>query len=69
MNTKFFGEANKNKFIKELKKVLGGDTESTKNKVTEITEDSTDEQYPSAKAVYTIIDEKLSNIEQLLASI
>lgn len=69
MNTKFFGESNKNKFIKELKKVFGNNVETTKNKVTKITENSTDEQYPSAKAVYTTIDEKLSGIETLLASI
>lgn len=69
METKFFGITNRNKFLNELKKVFGNNVETTKNKVTEITENSTDEQYPSAKAVYTTIDEKLFGIETLLASI
>jgi hypothetical protein len=33
------------------------------NKVTEITEKSTDEQYPSAKAVYDILNEQKSGME------
>ena len=35
--------------------------ESTANKVTEITEDSTDEQYPSAKAVYDALNNSGGN--------
>ena len=37
--------------------------ESEKNKTTEITEESTDEQYPSAKAVKQAIDEALEKFE------
>ncbi len=40
-------------FFGEMQKLLV-DTEQTSNKVTEITEESTHEQYPSAKAVYDL---------------
>lgn len=37
--------------------------ESTSNKVTSISSSSTNTQYPSAKAVYDMIDSKVGNIE------
>ena len=53
-------------------KLIGGDLskcESTENKVTSITESSSDSQYPSAKAVYTYVNTVLGDIETILASI
>ena len=43
--------------------------EETSNKVTEITENSTDVQYPSAKSVKTYVDSIVGNIETALANI
>ena len=37
--------------------------ESSSNKTQEIKEDSTDEQYPSTKAVYNYVEEKINSIE------
>lgn len=44
-----------NTLLAEVQKVSEG-SEQTSNKVTEITEDSTDEQYPTAKAVYDLFE-------------
>lgn len=43
--------------------------ETTANKVTSISVQSTDTEYPSAKAVYTAINNTLGNVETLLAAI
>lgn len=44
-------------------------TEHTSNKVTEISIQSTDEEYPSAKAVYNAIDNVLGDINEALDEI
>ena len=43
--------------------------EQNSNKVTSISSASTDVQYPSAKAVYDLVDTALGDIETLLAEI
>ena len=44
---------------KEITDALGFVPESNSNKVFHISEDSTDEEYPSAKAVYDLIKESM----------
>lgn len=48
--------ANQGKILKELIESSVANLESTDNKVTSLSADSTNEQYPSAKAVYDAID-------------
>lgn len=54
-------------FSAEMQNLLV-DTEKISNKVTEITEESTDEQYPSAKAVYDVINENIHGVKVLSSS-
>lgn len=51
-------------FIRNIYKPIAG-MESKANKVTSLSDQSTDTQYPSAKCVYDVI----GNIETLLAAI
>lgn len=51
----YFGNNAVTKLLQLLKPQLDA-KEVTANKVTSITSDSTDIQYPSAKAVYTLLD-------------
>ena len=53
---------------KETDGVVGG-KEDKENKVTQITEHSTDIEYPSAKAVYDFVGEAIGDIETLLSQI
>lgn len=52
---KFYGNNAVTKLLQLLKPQLDA-KEVTANKVTSVSSDSTDTQYPSAKAVYTLLD-------------